>query len=285
MNNNVRPSRVTGLTICTAFLFISGCATTYTARTTDVYKTEKGQKIYSKEIEIKAPPTKLPLGERLTYEVRWLGIPVGTIIASIGPELEQINRQMAYKVRIVVQTNNFCSAIYKIDDEFVSYIDIETMTTLQHKVHRREGRYKKDAITNFNQQKHIAHFKNFLDKSEKTFKIPKNSQDTLSACYYFRILKLKLGDRIKYFVVNNEQNYELFGVIEKKRFIKIKGLGDFESFFIQPYAKKLGGEKVKKGKVSGYFSSDEKRLPLLAIVEAPLFTKVTATLSKIEYIK
>ncbi len=274
------------ITIIAAYVIflLSGCATDYSLRTASVLKPETGQRIHSKEIQIKAPPKKLALGEKLTYQVRWLGIPVGSIIASIAPQLKQINGCSAYKVKVVVRTNDFCSKIYKIEDEFISYIDAETMTTLRHKVYRREGRYKKDAITDFNQQKHIAHFENFLDKSEKTFKIPESAQDTLSACYYFRILKLKLGDRIKYFVVNNEQNYELFGVIEDKKFIKIKGLGDFESFFIQPYAKTLDGKKVRKGKVSGYFSADEKRLPLLAIVEAPMFTKVTATLASIERI-
>ena len=275
--------KITIIATCAIFL-LSGCATGYSLRTTSVLKPETGQRVHSKEIQIKTPPKKLTLGEKLTYQVRWLGIPVGTIVASTAPQLGQINGRSAYKVKVVVRTNDFCSKIYKIEDEFVSYIDAETMTTLRHEVYRREGRYRKDAITDFNQQEHMAHFENFLDKSKKTFKISENTQDTLSACYYFRILKLKLDDRIKYFVVNNEQNYELFGVIEDKKFINIKNLGDFESFFIQPYAKVLGGEKVKKGKVSGYFSADEERLPLLAIVEAPMFTKVTATLAGIERI-
>lgn len=268
--------------LCLSFL-IGGCASSYVAKTADVFKTEAGEKIYSGQIEIKAPPAKLTLGEKLTYQVRWLGVPVGTIVASVAPELRQVNGRSAYEVKVVVQTNDFCSSIYKIEDEFVSYIDAETMTTLQHKVHRREGRYKKDAVTDFDQVNHTAYFENLLDKSKKSFKIREGAQDTLSACYYFRTLKL--GDRIKYYVVNNEQNYELFGAIEDKKFISIKELGNFESFFIQPYAKELKGDLVRKGKVSGYFSCDEKRLPLLAIVEAPLFTKVTATLSKIEYEK
>lgn len=272
------------LFICGISLFLAGCATNYIAKTTNVIKTEKGEKLYSQQIEIKAPPAKLSLGEKLTYKVRWLGIEAGTIVASIDPELKQINGRLTYKVQVIVKTSDFVSAIYKIDDRFTSYIDAEVLTTLRHEVNRSEGRFRKNALTDFDQENHTAHFKNFLDNSEKTFKIPENAQDTLSACYYFRILNIKLGDRIKYSVVNNEQNYELFGVIEDKKFIRIKEMGNFESFFIQPYAKILGGEQVKKGRVSGYFSCDEKRIPILAIVEAPLFTKVTATLSKIECI-
>lgn len=265
------------------FFLLSGCASNYIAKTTDVIKTKEGQRIYADRIEIKAPPLKLQLGEKLTYKVRWLGIDAGTIIASIDPETKKINTRSAYKVEVIVKTSDFVSKIYRINDRFVSYIDVETLTTLRHEVKRSEGRYRKDAVTDFDKKNHTAYFKNFIDNSQKTFKIPEDTQDTLSACYYFRMLKLKLGDRIKYNVVNNEENYELFGVIEDKKFIKIKELGNFETFFIQPYAKVMGAEQVKKGKVSGYFTSDEKRLPLLAIVEAPLFTKVTATLSKIEY--
>lgn len=274
--------KIAVLLIFGVFLFVSGCAATYAVKSSRASKIEKGEKLYSKEIQIKKSPEKLSLGETLTYQVKWLGVPVGEIIASVAPKLEQVNGRSAYKVSVIAKTNNFCSAIYKVEDKFISYIDTETMTTLRHEVYRRDGRYKKDAITDFDQTAHTAHFKNLINKEEKTFTIPEKTQDTLSACYYFRILELKLGDRVEYSVVNNEKNYTLFGIIEDKKFISIKGLGEFESFFIQPYARVLGGEQVKKGKVSGYFSADEKRLPLLAIVEAPVFTKVTVTLAKVE---
>ena len=49
-------------------------------------------------------------------------------------------------------------------------------------------------------------------------------------------------------------------LIEDKKFIKIRKLGSFDSFFIQPYARMLKGEEVKKGRVSGYFSADKKNI-------------------------
>jgi len=57
-----------------------------------------------------------------------------------------------------------------------------------------------------------------------------------------------------------------------------------EAFYVQPYAK-LKGKDVRKGRVSGYFSADERKIPLLAIVKAPVFTKVTAYLIDIDYVK
>jgi len=236
-----------------------------------------------KEIIIEEPSAKLPEYERLTYKIRWLGIPVGTITASIKG-IKKINGRDAYVLEVTAKTNDFCSAIYKVDDRFVSFMDVEHNYTLRHEVYRREGRYKKDAVTDFDQVNQKAHFENFLDKSKKDFDIPEGIQDTLSACYYFRLLPIELNKRIEYDVCNNESNYKLFGVADSKEYIRLPRIGKRAGFHIQPYAK-LKGKKVKKGRVSGYFSTDSKRIPLLAVVKAPMFTEVKASLEKIEYTK
>jgi len=234
-----------------------------------------------KNVIIEPPQQRLPEYERLKYVVRWLGVPVGDITASVNG-IKKINGRDSYELEVVVKTNAFCSAIYRIDDRFISYMDVEGFYTLRHEVYRSEGKYKKDAVTDFDQIKHKAYFKNMLDGSEKTFGIPDKVQDTLSACYYFRLLPIEIGQKIEYAVCNNESNYNLFGLIESKEIIKIPRLGKRGAFYIQPYAK-LKDEKVKKGRVGGYFSCDAKRLPLLAVVQAPMLTEVTASLSEIEY--
>jgi hypothetical protein len=231
-------------------------------------------------VVIESPLKTLPEYEKLSYTVRWLGVPVGEITASING-IKDINGRPAYELKVTAKTNDFCSAIYKIDDKFISYMDTENHCTLRHEVYRREGRYKKDAITDFDQINHRAHFRNMLDKSEKDFEIPPKVQDTLSACYYFRLLPINIGERIEYAVCNNEANYLLYGVAESKGFIRMPKFGKVGSFYIQPYAK-LKGEEVKKGRVSGYFSCDPKRIPLMAVVKAPMFTEVTATLYKVQ---
>ena len=234
-----------------------------------------------KEIIIEPVQSKLPEYESLKYTIRWLGLPVGYITASIKG-IRKINGRRAYYLEVIAKTNDFCSAIYKVDDKFVSYMDVETFSTLRHEVYRREGKYKKDAVTDFDHITRKAHFKNLLDESEKEFDIPEGTQDTLSACYYFRLLPVEVGKRIEYAVCNNEKNYKLLGVVESKGMIRVPKLGRRESLYIQPYAK-LKGEKVKKGRVSGYFSVDSKRTPLLAIVQAPMFTEVTAALREVDY--
>jgi hypothetical protein len=235
----------------------------------------------AEDIIIEAAQSKLPEHEKLTYSIRWLGIPVGTITASIKG-IKNINDRRAYELEVTAKTNAFCSAIYRIDDKFVSYMDAENFYTLRHEVYRREGRYQKDAIIDFDHENKKAYYQHLPGDSIKAIDIPYGVQDTLSACYYFRLLQVDIGNKIEYAVYNNEKIYQLFGIVESKDYIRVPGLGRKAAFYIQPYAQ-IEGEQVKKGRVGGYFSVDSRRIPLLAAVQAPMFTEVTASLESIEY--
>ena len=260
---------------------VSGCA--ITRRTSSKkFLDEKGNVIKrAQDIVIQAPEQRLPEYEKLTFRIRWLGLHVGDVTLEIKG-IQNINGRSAYVLEAAFKSNVFLSVIYKINDRFVSYMDVEKLCSLRHEVYRREGFYKKDAVTDFDHENKKAHFKNFLDKSEKNFDIPAGVQDTLSACYYFMLLPLKEGDRIEYTVCNNEENYQLIGVVESKVFIETVAFREKQAFHIQPYAK-LKGKKVEKGNLRAYFGCDKRRLPLLGVLKGPVFTEVTIALIKTEY--
>jgi len=238
-------------------------------------------RINAGDMAIEAPDRLLPQSQVLTYSVQWLGISVGKINISIKG-IQNVQGRQAYVLEAVFQSNAFLSSIYKIEDRYVSYMDVEKLYSLRHEVYRRDGRYKKDAITEFDQEKHKAKFKNFIDNSEKEFEIPENVQDTLSACFYLMLLPLKFQEKIELPVCNNEANYQLFGLVESLAYIKTPGTGEKRAFLIQPYAR-LKGEKVEKGNLKAYFSCDKTRIPLLAVLQGPVFTEVSVVLTKIEY--
>ena len=222
------------------------------------------------------PSPSLPKTEELVFKIKWLCVPVGTITARING-IKKINGRDAYEFVIIAKTNDFCSRIYRVEDRYVSYMDAISLHTLRHEVYRREGRYKKDAVTDFDQLNHKAYFRNSLDKTSKVVDIPARVQDPISIAYYFRLVPLKVGEMKKYSVYNNESVYQLYGLIDKKTFIKTKNFGIKEVFHVQPYAK-LKGEVVKKGTASAYFSCDGKRVPIIGMVKGPVFTEVVAYL-------
>lgn len=223
---------------------------------------------------------RLPEREKLVYEVKWLGFPVGTATASING-IKVIDGRPAYELEITAKTNDFCSAIYKVEDRYVSYLDVEGLYTVRHEVYRREGRYKKDAITVFDHTDRKAYFKNLLDRSEKTLDVPSGTQDPVSMAYYFRLVPWGEGRREEFSVYNNEAVYRLRGVMGGKEKVLVPRLGPREVFKVQPYAI-LDGNVVKKGRARIYFSLDDKQIPLKAVVEGPVFTSVTGYLVRSE---
>jgi len=232
-------------------------------------------------VSVPGPRSALPPYERLTYQMRWVGIPVGTLTTTVKG-IEKINGRDAYVLEAEAHTTGFCSAIYKIDDHFISYMDVEKLYTLRHEVHRREGSHRKDGITDFDQVNHRASHFNQRENTRKEYDIPPDAQDTISASYYFMLLPMKQGDRVESGVWNNERISRLLAFIGGRNTLRLDGkLGEREGFQVEPFAE-LRGQRVDKGRVSAYYSWDERRIPLFAVIKAPVLTSVTVTLVHIE---
>lgn len=235
-----------------------------------------GQIKAAKDIQIQDTQKLFNIGEKMTFKIRWMGMPVGTVVSEIKG-IEIIRGKEAYRIELAAETNAVLSAIFPVRDTFISFMDVKELCTLRHEVNRKEGFYRKKAYTDFYPDKNTAYFKNQLDGSEKTFEIPAQAQDTLTAFYYLRTLNLNLGDTVTYNVVNSEKNYKIFGQILRKEFVKIKNLGTFEAFFVKPDAE-LEGKRTARGSAVGFFSADSRRLPLVSILRSYLFTKIIVTL-------
>src|SRR5574340_290735 len=103
--------------ICASVLLICGCFISNIAQASEA------------EAE-KTSLSRLPESEELTYKVKWLGIPVGIATARING-IKKINGRDAYELVITAKTNDFCSKIYKVEDRYVSYMDVKEFYTLR----------------------------------------------------------------------------------------------------------------------------------------------------------
>jgi len=240
--------------------------------------------ILAKDIRIVSPKKSLVAGEKLTYNISWLRVPVGQIVSHIK-KITEINGREAYLIELTVKTNTFCSAIYKIDDKFVTYLDTETILPLRHELRRAEGRHRKRYIVEYDHKNNKATYHNLIENWTRVSDIPDGAQDPLSAIYWFRTKDVKLGMPIDFYVNLNEKNYNVLGTIEEKTIVEVPNIGVFDAFWSRPVAK-LNGKVEKKGKAQGYFSADESRIPLLGVVDVwvRLIGRVAVTLGKIEYI-
>ncbi|MBF0121883.1 MAG: DUF3108 domain-containing protein [Candidatus Omnitrophica bacterium] len=218
----------------------------------------------------------LPETEKLVFRMKWIGIPAGMITAEIKG-IEEIRGRRAYRIEVTARTTGICRALYRIEDRYVSYLDVERLHTLRHEVHRREGGYKKDAVTDFDQERHQAHFKSLTDGSEKTFDIPPDTQDTISAAYVMRTRDLQAGGSYDVKICNSEKNYDIFFHVLGKGVLSVPGLGRREVFSVKPYGH-LKGKEVRDGRLSGWISTEPGHVPYRIVIKAPVFTQVTAFL-------
>lgn len=97
-------------------------------------------------------------------------------------------------------TTGMSRFFFKVEDVYESYIDKVTGNPYQFVRKIDEGGYRKNQEGFFNQGSDKVLVKDYKKKTEKTFSIPDNTQDIMSAFYYLRnhpsIDKLKVGESI-----------------------------------------------------------------------------------------
>ena len=111
-------------------LLLGGCVESPWIRNIQVFNEKGSMLLGSQLISIPAPDSRLPDYEKLTYEVRWLGLLVGTFSTSVTGVQSYKGRDV-YLLEAEMKTNAFLSKIYKIEDRFVSYMDREKLYSLR----------------------------------------------------------------------------------------------------------------------------------------------------------
>lgn len=218
----------------------------------------------------------LPENEKLTFQVKWMGLPVGEIVASVKGKRE-FGARRAYVLEIRARTNAFASKFKRVDDLFVSYLDTEDLCVLRQEVHRKDGGFKKDARTDFDHAAAKAYFHDLRDDSKFDFGIPPGVLDLVSVCYYLQLCPFVEGGSFEYDIVNNERVRRFFCLIADKVPFHLAAWEGKEARVVYPFAS-LSRGKVLKGRVRAYYSPDRRRYPLHAVVRGLLFTEISITL-------
>lgn len=262
--------------ILITILLLPGCAKTASIKAVGIYEKQVSR--------VEKPEPHLTVGEKFTFLVAWKGIPIGYATSEVK-ELTIFREYPVYKIEVIAKTNKFLSKIFRVEDKFISYVDRKKLISRRYEAYRREGKYKKDVIVDYDFENNVAIYRNLLDGTTKQNSVKKNVHDPISAAYFLRTVPINVGDEIKVAVNLNEKNYEIIAKIEKQARIGLHNLGTFDAFLIKPYIK-LSGKLQRRAKCWGYISSDKKRLGLYMVVkvlEIPWIGDISVTLNKVEY--
>jgi len=136
------------------------------------------------------------VGEWFKFRIHY-GI-VNAGYATLEVKETTINSKKAFHVVGRGYTTGVSKFFFKVDDLYESYIDKETRNPYQFVRKIDEGGYTKNQEGFFNQSENKILVKDYKHKTEKTFSIPRNTQDIMSSFYYLRnypgIDKIKPGE-------------------------------------------------------------------------------------------
>ena len=237
------------------------------------------QLIESISPKIVAQQKKLPVGEVAAYSLRWLGLEVLHAEAEIE-EIVPIQGREAYHIVVKNRSNAFLDMIFKIRDEYHSYLDVEDLKTLRFEKIVQEGGYRADEEIDFNHETGEAIYHSRLNGSHKTFKFEPGSVDAISAVYKFRFQPLKEGAEIRFPVTWDEENYDLRIPIVDKELLENSPLGNQETVKVQPYIHDTDNPDIKSSRVSIWVSSNSDRIPLRMKTQVPIAGSVNAVLTE-----
>ncbi len=222
------------------------------------------------------PTRKLFLGEKLTFEVRYLGITVGDAVSEVK-ERVKVNGRDAYHVQIEIRSRPLLDWIYKVRDTHHTYIDAEHFDSLRYEKKTSEGHFMRESSMEYDQDQHVGRFHSIKDNSRKEMFIPQHAQDQISCGYWLRLQDVKAGDKITIPVNADEKNWDLEVVTHSVKEMKIDGVGVFQAVEVEPIIM-FEGFFVRRGKVRGWMGLDARRIPLVMKVKVPVLGEVSAQL-------
>ncbi len=212
------------------------------------------------------PNTAFGVGEVLTFDIRWGFISVGSAGMSIKGIVHKENRP-CFELEATASSNKTLSALYPVNDLFLSYLDTASMLPCEYYKNQNEGDYHFDQHTIFHQRENIVYTwgkrtqKKGTVEKESTFVVPPFIFDVLSAFYYTRAQNLAVGD---VFTMNNIDNNTLAGIrvrVLKQEQVSVAA-GTFDCLVIEPQMGGIGLFK-KKGKLRVWITRDSSQMPVL----------------------
>ena len=227
------------------------------------------------EIVVAPPLQTLHVGERLKYQARWMGIPVGWGAVEVR-EIVDIDGHRAFHLIGEAHSNVWLSKFYPLHDVTHSYLDVQDLHPLRFEKSQHEGHYRSEEVVTFDQVKGVARYESFVNRQIKEYlheavkytQIPPHTQDPLSAFFVLRLQPVEIGTPLFVDIYSDEKYFHTEIKILKTFSMELRRRGVFDVIQIEPIAR-FKGLLVKRGKVDMYLTTDSHRVPLFIQLWTP----------------
>jgi len=197
------------------------------------------------------------VGEKLVFDVSYGLVTAGEAILSI-PQAVTIDGRQTYAVEVRVNSLPSFSWIYKVEDTYRTFIDMQSIVPLRFEQHIREGSYRRDFVATFDQARNIAR-----TTDGKEVPIPPYVHDIMSAFYYVRTIDffgMATGDVIMLQNFYKDKTHDLAVKILGRQELEVAA-GTFNTIVLEPMVRE-GGLFKSEGRIVIWLSDDELMIPL-----------------------
>ena len=213
-------------------------------------------------------------GERLVYNITWLGINVGTGVLEVKPKESYQNKE-AFRIISTARSNDLISFFFPVEDEIESWVDANGIFSYFIQISQHHGLRRVSKEVLFDQEQHQATM--VYKGKTRTFPIPPRVQDSLSSLYFFRTLEdLPIGRSVFIDVHESKKNWRLEIQILGHERITVP-IGTFDTIKTKATVQ-YEGVLMDKGDVYIWFTNDERKIPVLMKGRITIGT-ITATLA------
>ncbi len=197
------------------------------------------------------------VGEKLDYDIMYGPVVAGSATISTS-SYESIDDRKCYKVEFTMHSAKFFDIFFKVRDYYSSLIDVDGLFPWKFEQHIREGGYKKDFETWFDQLHHTA-----KTTAGGPYNIPPYTQDAVSAFCFARTLNydtMKVGQEIKLTNFYQDRVYPLNVKYLGREDVETKA-GNFHCQKIEPVIVE-GGLFKNTGKIVVWITDDSVKVPV-----------------------
>jgi hypothetical protein len=211
------------------------------------------------------------VGERLEFSVKYGMLPAGTAVIKI-PEIIDYEGRPSFRIISTARSNSVVSVFYKVRDSVETIVDYDGIFPRKFHKQLREGGYRADKTTLFDQRMHLA------IASNDTIPTYAFVQDALSSLYFIRTQELTPGSEILIDSHTDKKNFPLKVVVYRRETVEVPA-GNFDCVVVEPVMRAEGLFKAK-GRIWIWLTDDQFKIPVKMKTEVFFLGSVTAQLKK-----
>ena len=214
-------------------------------------------------------------GEELAFEVSYGWLNLADAKMQISKRAQDQNNKPHYKIDVYGKTKGAATIFGKVNDNWGTYLDIETNLPSVSYRHIEEGKYRKHEYVHFDQKNNKATMKLFDKdnrnlKDTKNFDLPNQVQDLVSGFYFLRsqdLRDIKPGEAIFIKGFFDKEIYNIKLIYEGTETLDTN-LGKKETYIFSP---QLPKNKLFRGEypVKVWVTKDQNKIPVK--IKANLF--------------